>query len=781
MNAANSIEITDTYLRFTNEYMDMRISHPLTDVLRLQISKKGYMGISNPYSVQNIEYQEVKYKKLNATEWEIDAGAFFLIINQETLLVSCITKDGKLINRDSELGIQFQMNGVSVLKEIQPEERFLGLGEKTGLVNRRGWQFTNWNTDAFAYHQEFDPLYSSVPFYIGVNGELPYGIFVNNTCRTDFNFGASNDRFSFFRSADGYIDYFFIYTGDVNGIISKYLDLTGRPELPPLWALGYQQCRYSYYPQEELLLLAETFRKKKIPCDVLYLDIHYMDDYKVFTWNGERFPDPQQFIEKLKTLGFKVVIIQDPGIKVEEGYSACESGLKEDVFVKYPDGKQYIGEAWPGRCYFPDFTAENARKWWKDQMKGHIDEGIDGFWNDMNEPAVWGKHFPDFTSFDYEGQPATHLHAHNVYGMQMVRATYEAQKEWRPTKRPFALTRAAFAGTQRFAWKWTGDNISNEEHLLLGQRLINSLSLSGYFFSGNDVGGFIGECWPELYMRWIAVGAFNPFFRGHSMINSRDHEPWSFGEEAEEVSRNFISLRYKLMPYIYTAFYQAVNDDIPVNRPMTYYNYTDERAYNNTYGHQFYCGDSILVCPVMPNQAFAKVWLPNGAYYDFFTGKKLTEGEHIVELHRHRIPVFVRAGHALMSMQHGDYLSGLLNIPCQIHLYKGDGAAEGIFYLDSGEGYAYREEECTILRWQYRPGETDNWKIQQIGGKIPFDLSKVELYLHGYIETDSIMINDDTPSVQRTEWMWIAPVSSFDPYFKQSDRSTIISVMKVRT
>lgn len=755
------------------------ITQPLENVLRIQIFTPDSKNIENPYASVLTEREPLHIHKSNDGFLEVHLEKFKAIISENPFRICFYTSEGELINKDADLGIQVQENGLTVLKELQPGERFLGLGEKTGPIDRRGWQYTNWNTDAFAYHQEFDPLYSSIPFYIGINGHLPYGIFVNSSCRTDFNFGASNDRFSFFRSADGSIDYFFIFTGDIKGIVSRYLDLTGRPELPPVWALGYQQCRYSYYPEEELLLLADTFRKKNIPCDVLYLDIHYMDEYKVFTWNKERFRDPRKFLADLKDRGFKVVIIQDPGIKVEEGYDACDSGLKEDVFVKYPDGVVYIGEAWPGRCYFPDFTDERARKWWKRQMQAHLDEGVAGFWNDMNEPAVWGKHFPDFTRFNYEGQHASHLHAHNVYGMQMVRATYEAQKELRPEKRPFALTRAAFAGTQRYAWKWTGDNISNEEHLLLGQRLINSLSLSGYFFSGNDVGGFIGECWPELFMRWIAVGAFNPFFRGHSMINSRDHEPWSFGEEAEEVSRNFITLRYKLLPYLYSTFYQAVMHDEPVNRPMSFTLFCDERSFSHTYGHQFYVGSSILVCPVLPGQAYGKVWLPEGAYFDMFTGKYYTEGEHVVELHRHRIPVFVKAGHALMSAVARENAEQTLKGPFQFHLYKGEKSASGMFYIDEGEGYGYKEGEYSLLKWEYLSGDVHQWRIEKVEGNLPFDDTQIEIYLHGYSESDAVEINGRTPGLENAEWMWIAPVSSFDPYFKQSDRSTIIKVLKV--
>lgn len=770
---------TQTTLQLNSGNLNIDITSPSKHVLRIKISQKDRRRIENPYSVVALKENSFQCSKDENGKFQITLASFKAAIDLDPFRMAFYTHDGHLINKDSDLGVQIQENGMTVLKELQPEEKFVGLGEKTGPVNRRGWQFKNWNTDAFAYHQEYDPLYSSIPFYIGINDNLPYGIFVNNSSQTDFNFGASNERFSFFRSSDGFIDYFFIYTGDVQGIVSEYLNLTGRPELPPLWALGYQQCRYSYYPQEELMLLAETFRKKRIPCDVLYLDIHYMDSYKVFTWNRDRFPEPKQLVQVLRDKGFHLVIIQDPGIKVEESYHACKRGLEEDIFVKYPDGKPYVGEAWPGRCYFPDFTSQKARDWWISEMTQHLEEGISGFWNDMNEPAVWGKHFPDFTTFEYEGQKVSHLHAHNVYGMQMVRATYEAQKLHRPALRPFCLTRAAFAGSQRYAWKWTGDNISNEEHFFLGQRLINSLSVSGYFFCGNDVGGFIGECAPELFMRWIAVGAFNPFFRGHSMINSRDHEPWSFGEESEEVSRNFITLRYKLIPYLYTVFYKAVNYDEPINRPMYFDYYTDNRSFDLSYGHQFFCGRSILVCPVPVQQSFAKVWLPGkGCYYEMFTGERYEAGEHVVELHRHRIPVYVKGGQALLSMTPSDHLSfDLLQQRFQLHCYKGSEPEAGIFYIDRGEGYDYLNGRFVLIRWNYQP-QNEQWTIQQIDGNEPFDLNAVEIYLHGYDDTDRITINNKPVYLENVEWTWIPPVSSFDPYLKQSDQSTIIKIKK---
>ncbi|MFM2285326.1 MAG: hypothetical protein RLZZ543_823, partial [Bacteroidota bacterium] len=504
-----SHEVIGQEIRFSTSNALVRISIYDDAVIRVRIAKNDsdYSGFS--YAVIR-EPQTVSFEvEDHTTHFVVRTSSIQLHITKSPFRISAFTSAGELLTADdTAFGTSWLGNEVTTYKQLQADERFIGLGEKTGNLDRRGKTYVNWNTDNFAYPTDGDPLYLSTPFYMGIVEGRPYGIFFDNTHKTTFNFGCSNDRFSYFQAEDGEMNYYIIYQPTVAGIIERYTWLTGRMEMPPLWSLGFQQCRYSYYPYPEVLNAARTFREKDIPADVLYLDIHYMDAYKVFTWHPTRFPDPEGLLKELKAMGFNVVVILDPGIKREQGYHAYDDGKQKDMFVKYPDGAEYNGQVWPGWSAFPDFTMEAAREWWAEKMHAITDVGVEGFWNDMNEPAAWGQHLPDLIEFDYEGEGATHKKARNVYGMQMARSTQEGGKKLLKGKRPFVLTRAGYSGIQRHAAVWTGDNVSNDDHMLAGVRLVNSMGLTGVAFAGYDVGGFAGEASPELFARWIALGAF---------------------------------------------------------------------------------------------------------------------------------------------------------------------------------------------------------------------------------------------------------------------------------
>ncbi|HYC85021.1 MAG TPA: TIM-barrel domain-containing protein, partial [Chryseosolibacter sp.] len=500
---------------------------------------------------------------------EIHTGKLILEIRKDPVRLRFLNTRHEVINEDDPaFGTSWNGEQVTTYKRLFPDERFIGLGEKTGPLDRRGNGYVNWNTDAFAYGSGSDPLYSTLPFYIGIHGHHVYGIFFDNTHKTFFNFGASNNRFSSFAADAGEMNYYFIQGETVSDLIRQYTFLTGRMDMPPLWSIGYQQCRYSYYPDKEVLGIARHFRDKDIPADVIVLDIHYMDDYKIFSWHRKSFSEPQRLLKQLEEMGFEVVLMCDPGIKVEKGYHTYEDGIAKDVFIKYPDGSQYTGQVWPGWCHFPDFTNPRTREWWKEQFRDYIELGVQGFWNDMNEIATWGNMLPENVEFDFEGHKASMRRARNVFGLMMARSTYEGTKALMKNRRPFNLTRSAYSGIQRYAAVWTGDNVAYDEHMLLGVRMVSSMGLTGVAFAGYDVGGFVGNADSKLFARWISIGAFCPFFRGHSMINSRDSEPWSFGEEVEQISRNYIRFRYQLMPYIYSLFHEASQTGMPVQRTL---------------------------------------------------------------------------------------------------------------------------------------------------------------------------------------------------------------------
>jgi alpha-glucosidase len=354
------------------------------------------------------------------------------------------------------------------------------------------------------------------------------------------------------------MNYYFIYGPLMRSVAEQYAYITGTAEIPPIWALGYQQSKWSYKPEKQVKEIANEFRKRKIPCDVIHLDIDYMDGYRCFTWNKKEFPDPMRMIKQLQKQGFKIVCIIDPGIKVDKNYSVYKEAFEKNYFCRRADGELMEGDVWPGKCNFPDFTNPQVRKWWSTLFEDLIKAGVRGIWNDMNEPAVFEiGTFPEDVRHDYDGHPGSHRKAHNIYGMQMARATMTGLKKYLGDKRPLNITRSGFSGVQRYAATWTGDNTASWEHLWLANLMCQRLSMSGISFVGSDIGGFIGNPDGELYVRWLQMAVFHPFCRTHSAGLDRDsqpHEPWVYGPRFEFIARKFINLRYRLLPYIYTAF-----------------------------------------------------------------------------------------------------------------------------------------------------------------------------------------------------------------------------------
>ena len=477
-------------------------------------------------------------------------------------------------------------------------------------MSRDGKFIVNWNTDTFSYPIGTDPIYESIPFFYALHDGQAYGVFFNNTYRTWFDMGkTSPDRYSF--GADGgELDYFVLTGGSERSpknVLTDYAELTGKTPLPPIWALGNQQSRWSYYPESRVREIADGFRKNRIPADVIYLDIDYMNGYRVFTWDKSRFPDPPKLISDLKAQGFQTVLIVDPGIKVDENYSVYRSGQQAGIFVKNPDGTELHRDVWPQAAAFPDFTDPKARAWWGEQFKKNIDEGIAGFWNDMNEPGVFisdktekpeilyhpAKTFPLDTPHAGDGTPGTHRRYHNVFGMQMARATFEGEKKLRPDKRPFVLTRAGFAGVQRYSAVWTGDNYASWDQMAMTIPMLLNMSVSGIPFVGADVGGFNDRPTPELYSRWLEAAALTPFLRSHSVGWAGNKEPWEYGHEYTAINRSTIELRYRLLPYIYTLFRDHERTGMPVIRPLWFEYPSDKKTY--LVADEYLLGTDLLV------------------------------------------------------------------------------------------------------------------------------------------------------------------------------------------
>lgn len=732
-------------------------------IIRVQVSKYDQFE-EYPYAV-------VLEPNANSATIKEEANQFTLItqdlkcfVQKNPFRIRFENRNGELLNADDDnFGVSWLAEEVTCYKKLADDEIFLGLGEKTGGLNRRGSSYTNWNTDAFGFNNDTDPLYVSTPFYIGVREGKPYGIFFDNTHKSHFNFGASNNnRFAYFSAEAGDMNYYFIQGDSVGEIIQHYTELTGRIEMPPLWSLGFQQCRYSYYPEFEVETIAKTFRDKKIPADVIYLDIHYMEKYKAFTFDRETFPNPKALIEKLESMGFKVVVILDPGIKTEEGYGTYDRGIEEDIFVKYPDGSRFEASVWPGNSHFTDFTSKKGRDWWAKEMKFYTDMGLEGFWNDMNEPACWGQDMPGMIEFDYEGQQVSHKKGRNVYGYQMVRATYEGARQQIGNKRPFTLTRSGYSGVQRYSAVWTGDNVAGDDFMLLGVRLVNSLGLAGIPVGGYDIGGFVDESSPKLFARWLAVASFAPFFRVHSMINSRDSEPWAYGEEVEEVSRNYINLRYKLLPYFYSLFHQAHKTGLPINRTLAVDYTNDHEVYHGNAQNEFTLGQWLLVCPTVSTQDYAKIYLPEGNWYNFFTDELNHGKQHLViETGMEDLPVYAKEG-SMIPMQSGvQYTSEAHDGILRLHIYNGQVQTEQSIYEDDGVTFDFQQGAFAERMAEFN-GVEKHFKLDVQKGYFKSKFKRVRIYLHGFGEMN-FTVNGVQTELKYEDLTLLDPITEFDP------------------
>lgn len=595
-------------------------------------------GTGPDLNLSELEPQAVEVENLKTRlRVTFDQGTVELAKSPLRMIVR--RKDGSVVTADDPaFGHGWDGKEIRCWKVLDSDHRFFGLGEKSGDVNKRGQFYTNWNSDIPAYRNDSDPLYCGIPFFSGSVANKAFGIFFANSYRSTFNLGAGNKRLYSFGAEDGPFSYY-IFTGPtMKDVISSYTAVSGRMSLPPKWALGYQQCRWSYYPEFEIRDVAKEFRQRRIPADVLYFDIHYMDGYKVFTWHPKRFPRPKQLLADLKKQGYKMVTIIDPGVKVEKGYETYESGLKGDHFLKFLDGELFQGQVWPGWCHFPDFRKPDTRKWWGQGNAALRQTGVSGFWNDMNEPALWGKEMP----YVVEGIKGLH----NRFALLMARATHEGLLEDDPKLRPFIVTRAGWAGIQKYAAVWTGDNSASYDDLALSIRTNIGLGLSGVPFVGCDIGGFIGTPDQELYTRWMQAAALSPFMRSHTVTDSPDQEPWSFGEETERRCREAIELRYRLMPLLYSELHAARETGLPMYRPLWLEFPEDEMTYQNEFQHQFLIGSQLLAAPVIrAGQRFQKVYLPEGNWYQpgadkFHQGAQTV----LVEANLDTLPLFYREG-----------------------------------------------------------------------------------------------------------------------------------------
>ena len=715
----NGIDLRDDEAR-------MQIIALRDDAVRIRVSRSGELPEDASWAVlQKARQSRVAVEAVaTANSVGFTTHKLRVLINRQTFALTIFDHDGNVLLQDAH-PIEFYGDSFRVYKTMPADEHYFGLGDKTGPLDRRDQAFTLWNTDAYGFQESTDPIYKSIPYFIAFKAGHALGVFLDNTWRSNFDFGKQSPNIYSFGSVNGPLDYYVFYGPTPKQVIETYAWLTGTTPLPPRWSLGYQQSRYSYTPQSRVLEIADRLRADHIPADAIYLDIEFQQHNRPFTIDRERFPDFSGMISELAAKNFHTVAITDlhvanyPG----HGYLPYDSGIAGDEFVKNPDGSNYSGAVWPGQCVFPDFTRVQTREWWGNLYRDFYNAGVAGFWNDMNEPSIFDSatntmpedviHRIDEPGFIKRTAP--HSEIHNVYGMENSRATFYGLRRLNPNTRPFVLTRATYAGGQRYAVTWTGDNSSTWNHLRLTTPMLKNLGLSGFAFSGADVGGFAGTPQQDLLTKWFEIAAFQPIDRDHTEKWTGDQEPWVGGPEVESIRRRFIEERYRLMPYLYTLAEESSRTGLPIERPLFL-----EFPEGARDGHpidvdpqtagEFLLGPDILVAaPPYPDKLDNYVVeFPSPEWYDYWTGELLLKPApppdpdpnapqsptDLVPLtswihpQLATLPVFVRGGAILPIAPLVQSTNEVPQGPLTLRVYAGSSCA-GHLYEDDGKTYAY--------------------------------------------------------------------------------------------
>jgi alpha-glucosidase len=696
----------------------IRIDVVRDDVLRLKISRDRSFDEMPTFAVcADLESQTPGFTVEDNDEFaRLRTAAMALTIYKNPFLIEAHRADGIMIlcssrDENGQSWAYATLNDEFVVRrKCRREDAFFGLGEKTGRFNRRGRNYTLWNTDVLDPNvsggvtessdgtlptdptsTEFDPYYMSIPFlyHMPNSGTEMAGFFFDNGYRGRFEFVSPEEYLIHFEGGQ-YTEYLFAGPS-MREILSAYTWLTGRMAPPPIWALGYHQCRWFAYTQTKVEELARKIRERSIPCDGIWLDIDYMDGYRVFTWDRERFPDPEQLLARLNAEGYRVVTIVDPGVKYDPGYAVFDGALLRDILCKTEGGAIYVGQVWPGRTAFPDFVTAEARQWWGELNAAHVRSGLAGIWNDMNEPAT-GDIAAEPMRFGRGRFP--HDRYHNQYALLMAMGTVEGLLNAMPDKRTFVLSRAGYAGIQRYAANWLGDNMSRWEHLWMGIPMALGLGVSGQPFVGGDIGGFMGDSNAELLVRWFQYGVLTPFCRNHNSANQKDQYPWVYGETVEELCRKAVQLRYRLMPYIYSSFIKASETGEPVQKPLLFEYQNDQTC--GEIDDEYLFGDSLLVAPIYTAGCTARqVYLPEGTWYHWHTGEKFAGRRFVVAITpMEYIPLYARGGAVIPAWPHPpsstmDYHPETVEL--NVFIPDEDGETVSKLREDDGLTFAFRD------------------------------------------------------------------------------------------
>lgn len=740
-----TVEILENAANFEFENSNLEVFFVSPDIVRISW-EPGEIPI--PYTLIETEWPDVNLDISQDNDgWNFSSDSFILHIN-EGGVVTYRDLNGHILRKEFP---PFRMdNSWFHFTEMEPDLHIYGLGERASSLNLRGGEYQIWNTDPRgSYGTGQDPIYLNIPAYLGMHEVGSYLIFYENSYKSTFSFqdvkpaflvGAdlpldANEEIATVQFENGALRYYF-FPGSPEHVIKLLTRLTGRPAMPPRWALGYHQSRWGYKSESEIRAIADGFSKHDIPISAIHLDIDYMNGYRVFTVDDQRFPNLAGLSDELMEKGIRLVAILDPGIKRDKNFSLYSEGIEKGLFCTLPNGKLALGLVWPGWSVYPDFTDPVVRRWWGQQYLKLLEQGISGIWHDMNEPtsfAAWGDlSLPLSTRHNLEGQLGDHRQAHNLYGLLMNKSGFEAIRKLKPTSRPWILSRSGWAGIGHYAWVWTADIESTWEALQQTVRTIIGLGISGIPFSGSDIGGFSGNPSPELYIRWFQVAAFTAFFRTHSAVGTARREPWMFSESVLNIIREIIRLRYKLIPYLYNLSYEATQSGIPLIRPIFWSDPDDEELWEVE--DQFFLGDSLIIAPVLEKDLTSRsVVLPRGHWFDFWNENSYHgPGKIIIPVELETIPIFVRAGSLLPTLE-GKHLN--------LHLYPPAGDIfESWLYSDAGDGYG----PWRIDRFHISKSKTRLDIHCEHEGQYPFPYKKINIHLHGFLANRAWIDNTET-------------------------------------
>ncbi|HEY2859766.1 MAG TPA: TIM-barrel domain-containing protein [Terracidiphilus sp.] len=704
----------------------MQIEALREDVLRFRVGPAGQLPEDASWAVlpEAREAGVPVTQENNGATLGFKTAKLRVTLHRDPFELHVTDLDGHVIAEDFPgRPIEYHGNSFRVYMKSPADEHYFGLGDKPGPMDRRNESFIDWNTDSFGWQESTDPIYKSIPYFITFHKGVTAGVFLDNTWRASFDFNKEyRDAYSF-GSENGPLDFYVLYGPDPKTVVENWAWLTGKTPLPPLWSFGYQQSRYSYYPESEVRRVASRLRSEHIPADVIWLDIDFQLKNRPFTVDPETFPHFEQMVQDLKAEHFKTVVITDLHIAdlPNAGYKPYDEGKAGDHFVKNPDGSTFVGTVWPGKAVFPDFTQKSSREWWGTLYSDFVKKGLAGFWNDMNEPAVFlvpSKTMPDDVvhRIDEPGfatRTATHLEIHNVFGMQNSRGTYEGLLKLAPDSRPFVMTRASYAGGHRYAATWSGDNSATWNHLRQTTPQLLNLGLSGFAMAGADVGGFAGSPQPELLTRWLELAAFQPIDRDHTAKGTNPQEPWENGTPEDlNIRRRYIEERYRLLPYFYTTAEEMSRTGLPIIRPL-FLEFPQEagagQGIDATVDNEFLLGHDLLIAesPFPDEMDNYFVGLPPVGWYDYWTGDRVeaatphkaidnTQAPPGVNEQRNldTLPVFVRAGAIVPEQPLVQSTDETPRGPLTLRVYPPVGFnkdCKGSLYLDDGVSFAYRK------------------------------------------------------------------------------------------